>query len=137
VTTFVDASAWYAAVDSGDASHAAIASVLREAGPLLTSDHVLVETWFLLNRRVGRGEAEAFLSRCINDALPIEIVGKADIEKALEIGRRFSGHQFSLVDRTSFAVMERLGISTVVSLDDDFAIYRFGPRRQRAFTLLR
>lgn len=33
--------------------------------------------------------------------------------------------------------MERLGIERVVALDDDFAVYRYGPRRSRAFEVLR
>jgi len=40
------------------------------------------------------------------------------------------------VDLTSFVVMERLGVHQVASFDNDFAIYRFGPRRERAFTVL-
>ena len=33
--------------------------------------------------------------------------------------------------------MERLGIFRVASLDDDFAIYRYGRNRDRAFEVLR
>ena len=33
--------------------------------------------------------------------------------------------------------MRRLGLERVASLDDDFAIYRFGPNRKRAFTVVR
>jgi predicted nucleic acid-binding protein len=33
--------------------------------------------------------------------------------------------------------MERLGVDRVASFDDDFAMYRFGPRRDRAFHVLR
>ena len=33
--------------------------------------------------------------------------------------------------------MRRLGVQRAVSLDDDFAIFRFGPRRERAFEVLR
>ncbi|HLI86394.1 MAG TPA: hypothetical protein VKV17_20970 [Bryobacteraceae bacterium] len=35
------------------------------------------------------------------------------------------------------AVMRRLGIERVAPLDDDFAIYRFGPNRRLAFTVVR
>jgi uncharacterized protein len=42
-----------------------------------------------------------------------------------------------VVDRTSFAVMQRLGIERAASLDSDFAVFRFGPNRRRAFTVLR
>ena len=45
--------------------------------------------------------------------------------------------EFSLVDRTSFAVMERLGITRVASFDNQFSVYRFGPRRSRAFEVIR
>jgi predicted nucleic acid-binding protein len=41
------------------------------------------------------------------------------------------------VDRTSFAIMERLGIASAASFDDDFSIYRFGSKRQRAFEVRR
>ena len=40
----------------------------------------------------------------------------------------FSDQRFSLVDRTSFAIMERLAnLHAPSSFDDDFVIYRFGP----------
>jgi predicted nucleic acid-binding protein len=41
------------------------------------------------------------------------------------------------VDRTSFAVMERLGIIRAASFDADFAVYRYGRKRDRAFEVLR
>jgi predicted nucleic acid-binding protein len=53
------------------------------------------------------------------------------------ISKIFSDQKFSIVDRTSFAVMERLGLSRVASLDDDFSIYRYGRNRDRAFEVLR
>jgi predicted nucleic acid-binding protein len=41
------------------------------------------------------------------------------------------------VDRTSFAVVERLGITQVASFDNDFAVYRYGRNRDRAFEIIR
>jgi len=67
----------------------------------------------------------------------IESVGVADLERAWSIGRDFGDQGFSIVDRTSFAVMERLGISRVASLDAHFPFYRYGPRRERAFEVVR
>lgn len=51
--------------------------------------------------------------------------------------QEFAEQDFSLIDRTSFAVMRRLGIRRAASFDDDFAVYRFGPDRSRAFQILR
>jgi hypothetical protein len=42
----------------------------------------------------------------------------------------------SIVDRTSFSVMLRLGVHRAASLDHDFAVFRFGPRRDRSFEVL-
>ena len=61
----------------------------------------------------------------------------ADLDSAWEIGRSYRDQDFSMVDRTSFAVMRRLGIDRVASLDDDFAIFRFGASRRLAFTVVR
>lgn len=33
--------------------------------------------------------------------------------------------------------MERLGVHRAAPFDDDFAVYRFGPRRSRAFEVVR
>jgi predicted nucleic acid-binding protein len=41
------------------------------------------------------------------------------------------------MDRTSFAAMERLGLTQVASFDAHFAIYRYGRNRDRAFEVLR
>lgn len=138
MTTFVDSSAWYAAADRGDADHERITEVLDGTDDaLVASDHVVVETWLLLDRRLSRDAAETFLTESVRGGLTVELVGRADLERALDIGRAYTDHSFSMVDRTSFAVMERLGIERVVSLDDDFAVYRYGPRRRRAFEVLR
>ncbi|MBM3810263.1 MAG: hypothetical protein FJW20_01385 [Acidimicrobiia bacterium] len=67
----------------------------------------------------------------------LELVGVADLEAAWQIGQSYKDQDFSIVDRTSFAVMRRLGLERVASFDDDFAIFRYGPNRRRAFTVVR
>jgi uncharacterized protein len=61
----------------------------------------------------------------------------ADMQAAWAIGERFADQTFSIVDRTSFVVMERLGLTRVASFDRDFAIYRYGRDRNRAFEVMR
>lgn len=137
MTLFVDTSIWYAAADKSDASNSRAKAVLSGGEPLITTDHVLVETWTLIRHRLGRRAAERFWEGMRSGAATLESVGAADLDSAWEIGRSYRDQDFSIVDRTSFAVMRRLGLERVASLDDDFAIFRFGPNRRLAFTVIR
>jgi hypothetical protein len=73
VTLFVDTSCWYAAADAGDRSNERCRLVLSAGEPLLTTDHVLVETWVLalvtrMLKRSGDGEAGGELRHHPNGA---------------------------------------------------------------------
>ena len=136
MTVFVDTSAWYAAADSGDTSNERAQRWLSTSEALLTTDHVLAETWLLLRHRLGRPAAERFWTGLRSSGVTLECVTAADMESAYATGQRFADQDWSVVDRTSLAVMERLRLERVAALDSDFAVYRYGPRRQRAFTML-
>jgi len=137
MSLFVDTSVWYAAADSSDASNASAKIILAAGEPLVTSDHVLVETWTLLRYRLRRQAAERFWEGLRSGVAVLEPVGVADLEAAWQIGVSYRDQDFSLVDRTSFAIMCRLGIDRAASFDSDFAIFRFGANRRRAFTIVR
>ena len=135
--SFVDTSAWVALADSAEASHGRVADVLRERqGRLLTSDHVLQETWTVMRYRHDAEAAETLVNAIRGGIALVEVSLLADLEVAAAIGVAFGDQDFSLSDRTSWAVMERLGIGEAVSLDRDFRIYRFGPRRRRALDVV-
>lgn len=136
MSLFVDTSAWYAAADRVDTDNDRARRVLLDEA-LVTTDHVLVETWTLLRARLHRGAAEKFWAGVRAGAALVEPVTSADLEAAWAIGELFEDQDFSIVDRTSFAVMERLGVHRAASFDDDFSVYRFGPRRDRAFVIER
>jgi uncharacterized protein len=137
MSLFVDTSIWYAAADSSDHSNALAKRILSSGEPLVTTDHILIETWTLVRHRIGRRAAERFWQGLREGVAIVEAVGAADLEAAWQIGLTFRDQDFSIVDRTSFAVMRRLGMERAASLDDDFAIFRFGPNRRRAFTVVR
>lgn len=134
---FVDTSALCAALDEQDAGHALARAALGTDDPKVTTDHVLVELWHLVRRRFGLREANGAFEQLMVSSTEVEPVGIADLYVALDIGTEFPDQGFSLVDRTSFAVMRRLGISTVATLDNHFTVYRFGPGRRRAFEIAR
>ena len=128
---------FYAAADRGDRSNATAKRVLSSGERLVTTDHVLVETWYLIGHRLGRTAAERFWEALRGGGASVEPVGTADLEVAFAIGEGFPDQDFSIVDRTSFAVMQRLGVFRATSLDEHFAIFRFGRNRSRAFEIVR
>ena len=128
---------FYAAADAADIDHDRAKRTLSSAsGELLTTDHVLFETWRLLRKRLGRPVAERFFGSIRAALAELEYIDARDVEAAWTIGLGYPDQDFSIVDRTSFAVMERLGVRRVATFDSDFAIYRFGPRRDRAFEIV-
>lgn len=137
MSLFVDTSAWYAAADTSDRSNARARKILAEGDRLVTTDHVLVETWILLRHRIHCAAAERFWDGLRAGVATVESVADTDLEAAWAIGQTFADQDFSIVDRTSFAVMQRLGIHRVATFDDDFAIFRFGRDRARAFDVVR
>jgi len=96
----------------------------------------LVETWTLRHHKLGPNATERFWEGLRSGIAAIEVVGPADLEAAWEIGISWRDQDFSIVDRTSFAVMRRLGIEQVASLDEDFAVFRFGPKRRQSFSVI-
>ena len=137
MTTFVDTSAFFAALDASDSEHERAQSILAGPEEWITSDHVLVELWRLLSLILDERRADLGIRRLLESLAHVEPVGMADVQTALDIGADFPDQDFSLVDRTSFAVMRRLGVSTVATFDHHFAVYRFGPGKRRAFEIAR
>lgn len=136
---FVDTGVWYALAATDDVSHErAVAVVGAHAGRLATTDHVLVETWTVARSRRNRAAADAMIATILGRNLADVLTATPeDVRAALAIGERFADQDFSIIDRTSWAVMERHGIDEAASFDTDFAIYRYGPGLGRAFTIHR
>ena len=134
---FVDTSVWFAATVANDYHNAQAKALLRAMTSPITTDHVLVESWSLIARRNDFQAAERFLTRALRSGLEVIVVGRDDLARAIELGSAFSDQRFSIIDRTCFVVMERLGITKAASFDNDFAIYRYGPDRRNAFEIVR
>jgi len=137
LSVFVDTSVWFGAANLRDRQNARAKKILNDLAVPVLTDHILIETWTLLNARVHRQAAEQFWLGVRRGAAQLEKVLAADLDAAWAIGEAFPDQDFSIVDRTSFAVMERLGLVRAASFDDHFAIYRFGRNRDRAFEILR
>lgn len=135
----VDTSGFYAVADRSDAHHEEARAVFLargSLGDLVTTDHVVVETWMLLRARLSRPAAMRYWDGVMTRAVRVLGVTGAEFARAHRIASSWPDQDFSLVDLTSFATMERRGIDEVLAFDDHFRIYRFGPRRRRAFRVL-
>jgi uncharacterized protein len=119
---FADTSFWYAYQERRDVRHeVARAIVRRGVGRVLTTNHVVGETWTLLRRRAGHNQAVGFLDRLAH--LPeIETVHvDEEVEdEAWRWLRSRSEREFSFVDATSFAIMRRRRIREALAFDGDF-----------------
>jgi predicted nucleic acid-binding protein len=137
MVTFVDTSVWFAALNTQDRHNQHAKQILSSTPTLAITDFVLVETWGLARSRVHRTAAENFWRGIRSGIASVDRVTPPDLDVAWTIGQDYPDQDFSLVDRTSFAVMERLGITRVASFDHHFAVYRYGLNRGRAFQIVR
>ncbi len=103
---------------------------------LVTSDHGLVETSLLLTHGLGRDAGERCWEAIRYGAASLEPVTAADLEVGFAIGEQLPDQASSIVDRTSFAVMQRLGVLGAATFDPRFAVHRFGSGRGRAFAVI-
>jgi predicted nucleic acid-binding protein len=137
MVTFVDTSVWFAALNIQDRHNHRAKQILSSTPGLAITDFVLVETWDLARARVHRAAAENFWRGIRSGIASVDRVSPADLDVAWAIGQDYPDQDFSLVDRTSFALMERLGIARAASFDHHFAVYRYGAKRDRAFQIVR
>lgn len=135
---FVDTSALFASAVVTDPDHERATATLGDPGMrMVTTDVVLTELWALLSERRDKPDAERVVEAVVTSGVEIESVSKGDLLRAMEIGVEFADQPFSLVDRTCFAVMHRLGLRRVATFDHHFAVYRFGPGKRRSFEIAR
>jgi predicted nucleic acid-binding protein len=136
---FVDTSAFYAIADGGDRHHRRALSALQAGigiDQIMTSDHVVVESWLLICSRLGRTAAMRFWDGLSRDVFTVLAVTAQDLRRGREIARAWSDQAFSIVDCTSFALIERLDIRRACAFDQHFRIVRLGSRRHRALEIV-
>jgi predicted nucleic acid-binding protein len=130
--TFVDTSFWVALQLARDAHHREARALWKRAGALLTSNHVVGETWTFLVRRAGHAPAVRFveaLSR--SPRVAIEHVAEGLEAEAWSWLRRHRDREYSFVDGTSFAIMRRRRLTQALAFDGDFTAAGFVELRPR------
>ena len=125
---FVDTSAFLAIENLRDNYYrkaVALRDTLLKAGKLLvTSDYIMDESYTVIRFRAGHHIAVQFGEAVRGSKfLRIEPIAPNLIEKAWELFKTFSDHEFSFTDCTSFVLMERLKIKTAFTFDAHFKEY--------------
>ena len=126
----VDTSAWLALSDQDDQYHRramVIADTLKVARTgLLISPWVFAESLTVIRFRVNHAEARRF-GQAILDSRVAEFAPFDDkvFRRAWEIFKKYDDKDFSFVDCTSFATMERLKLREAFAFDHHFEQYGF------------
>lgn len=122
MSVFVDTSALYALLDEDDAHHAEASDVLRRltGTELMSHAFVVAEAAALIGRRLPWEASERLLDGIL-PAIDIETVDAELYASATSTYRQSGSARISLVDRTSFALMQVRGIRRAFAYDEDFA----------------
>jgi predicted nucleic acid-binding protein len=125
---FVDTSFWVALGFRRDEHHDEARAIWADLGRggLLTSNHVVGETWTFLRRRAGHAAAVDFLDRVERSAR----VGTVHIDEAVEAEaldwlRRHDERAYSFVDAKSFALMRRSRLTEALAFEGDLTAAGF------------
>jgi predicted nucleic acid-binding protein len=120
---FADTSGFLALMDGDDRFHHQAASAWRTYGEeqamLWTSDYVRLESWSLIQRRLGPEAVLDFRDRLL-PLVGIFPVGEEMFDRAAEKWRLARRRHLSLVDITSFDCMRKNGINRVFTFDIHF-----------------
>ena len=124
MSLFIDTSALYALLDGDEPRHSDVVAAWRSVTDseriLFTSNYVLVETFALVQRRLGLEAVHGFADAFVPLLQPVwvdEELHAAAVASLFTAARR----RLSLVDCASFELMRRLGLTDVLALDTDFA----------------
>ena len=122
-TIFIDTSGFLALLDADDDFHTAAAKkwnlLFEERFEIVTTDYVRLESWSLIQRRIGHQGVLAFQ----DDILPIcqiHFVNESGFQQAAAQWRIACRKKLSLVDLTSFDCMHRLHIREALTFDRHF-----------------
>lgn len=126
----VDTGAWFAVQVQDDEWHGEAVRTLRAlvAAPhaLLTTNHVVGETYTLLRVVCGHAAAVRFLDRLEETRRLERIFVPEEVEgRAYRLLRQHADQDFSLVDATSFAVMRAERVRHAFAFDRHFSTAGF------------
>jgi uncharacterized protein len=131
---FVDTGFFFALASEKDPDHARVLEVWqgfrgrRLPDLLVTTNHVVMECITLTRVRIGHQAAVVMGERLYSEKMArIHRATVEDERAAFEYLKKHRDKEYSAVDCLSFVVMDKLGISEALAVDDDFT-HRFVAR---------
>ncbi|MFI5310931.1 MAG: type II toxin-antitoxin system VapC family toxin [Gemmatimonadales bacterium] len=123
MTLFADTSAFVPLLVHTDVQHEAVRDAFRRAiesgRRVVTTNYVLVETVAVLQNRIGLLPVRDFDTKIL-PLVDVVFVDAATHMRAVDRLLKVDRRRVSLVDVTSFEVMDANGIADVLGLDADF-----------------
>jgi predicted nucleic acid-binding protein len=131
----VDTNIIVAATDASAAEHARCAELLDDHRDLTVTAPVAVESAWMIESRLGPRAEATFVTALAAGELTVVDLTAADWHRCAELIERYHDLGLGIVDASVVAVAERLGVSTIATLNHrDFAVVR--PAHIAAFDLL-
>jgi len=132
----VDTGVLLAAVSSKDRHHRESAEILAaHAGQLVTPALVIAETSWMIESIMGPAAEHLFVTSVADGELGVKDLDANDYRRCAQLIEQYADLGLGLVDASVVAVAERLGITTVATLNRrDFLVVR--PRHCEALELL-
>lgn len=120
---YVDTSAFLAVMDADDENHAQAAGIwkglLESDAVLVCNNYVLLESYTLIQHRLGMNAVKAF-HRSVRPYLQVEWIDQLVHKQAVDAMVMAERRKLSLVDCTSFLSIRKIGLQSVFAFDRHF-----------------
>jgi predicted nucleic acid-binding protein len=125
----VDAGPLIALFDKDDKHHTRAREVLaRTKATLVTTWPVVTETWHMLD--FSADAQTNFLEWVFRGGAKLHLQTEVDLERIIGLTKRYRDRPMDLADASLVLASEQLGLLKIISIDQDFDIYRSGGKKR-------
>lgn len=122
-----------ALLDRSEGLHEACADAVQQIeAPLITCESVIAESCYLL--RNVTGASEAVIENVAAGIFQIPFQLSHEAAGVRQVLRKYRDRQIDLADACLIRLADEFGTGDILTLDGDFAIYRWG--RNKAFRMM-
>jgi predicted nucleic acid-binding protein len=117
-----------ALLDRSERFHKACARTVREVeAPLVTCEAVITESCYLL--RNLSGAPEAVIENIAAGIIQVPFQLSRDTAGVKQVLRKYKDRKIDLADACLICLADQFGTADILTLDQDFAIYRWGKNK--------